>query len=414
MNDRSNYTQSFNIWFFLKWVLFLGALQSLKAWFFLSIDSNFTCGIMAVLLSFIALTRSDWFSLTKKNLKWTLLFLITNLIISSIHSNFYGFIAGFIRSIPVAFVIFLTEKYKIKFIKFFTKSFSIIIGISLLGWILFLFGLLTPFKIINYTELDDNTYLYIFENHYLFLLSTKNIMDAILPRFCGIFLEPGYLGGILAALLFINGWKLKYNVYNMILFLALIFTFSLAGYLLGIFGYIAVQLKNSKRRITFIIAIFAALFVAKIIVENYNNGDNIMNQLIVNRLIFDSNNGNIAGYNRSSSALTKYFYTDFIKSGDLFFGTGLQNPNLKYTDVDWRAFTIKFGIISTLLYFFYLFYPCKNFMQFVLLIIYFLNFAQTSHSIFWFIFPLIYICGVEYLKEEQTHSTQYYYYLNNK
>ena len=95
-------------------------------------------------------------------------------------------------------------------------------------------------------------------------------------RFCGIFLEPGYLAALCSFLLFVDKYDLKKKE-NKILVLAVMVSLSLAGYIFLAVGY---MLLRANKIVDLLKKIFGLLFYVLLfytIFTNYDDGDNIVN-----------------------------------------------------------------------------------------------------------------------------------------
>ena len=109
-------------------------------------------------------------------------------------------------------------------------------------------------------------------------------MFEVLPRFSGMFLEPGHVGSTSCLLLYVNKFNFK-NKSNYIYLLSIIFSLSLAAYCLFFIGlclYFYLKGKDLFKYLL-ILAVFAGIFTY--IGLNYNRGNNVINEKILSRLI---------------------------------------------------------------------------------------------------------------------------------
>jgi hypothetical protein len=157
--------------------------------------------------------------------------------------------------------------------------------------------------------------------------------------------------------------------------------------------------------------------------ENYNNGHNIVNGSIIERLQYDANKENISGYNRSSETFEDYFWNEFITSPELFFGDkSLTKLNLDDLDdeVSWMTYIINYGLIAFLfliLYFLYPFIRAKDnrYSKLCLGVLFFLIFAQTihmTHSLMYVSLFVLSIGNIDY--EERMEKTKTITYGNKQ
>ena len=141
-------------------------------------------------------------------------------------------------------------------------------------------------------------------------------------RFSGYFLEPAHIGVASTVLLISQNYNFR-KWYNLILLLTVIISFSLAAYVLFIFGLYVKLLLSSKH---FVLYTFILLFISLIVVLialNYEQGDNFFNKYIFERLSFED--GEMVGNNRVSHGF-KQDFERFMDSNKIWFGTE-YNPN---------------------------------------------------------------------------------------
>ena len=192
-----------------------------------------------------------------------------------------------------------------------------------LAWI-FIPGILL-FVVTRYVALPGfiiqkgNSEDYIFINQ-IFLIQRVSGFDESADRFHSIFLEPGFIGSMLSFLLF----AIKYNFskwYNKVLLVALLFSLSLAGYMMTFIGYIIYLLVEGKS-LRKIVVFSILMSIAYMVSIDYNNGDNLVNRSIIERLQPDEEKG-IAGNNRTGEG-TEFYYKQAIKNGDIWLGLGVE------------------------------------------------------------------------------------------
>jgi hypothetical protein len=297
--------RKFSWWTIYEWVILVGLLQSFKAYFLWGI-SDIIMQIALVAVSLFSLVISPYlFTYSKNNAMWFLLLLLASSI-TSINSNFNGFLFSVLRILPVFFILLLKTDYKINLFLFIRKWFSLLLLISVTGWILYLIGVELPYKMIYYGSYEGFAH-YTYENHYLYLVQVSRFIT--FPRFYSVFIEPGYLGCLLSIMLFLGNYK--FDKTNIPFWISLFLTFSLAGWILTLFGFVAMRLVNSKYRITWLVTIVTVMLISSNFAKKYNDGNNWVNYAFFNRLEYDAEKG-IAGYNRSSEATIDYFWNTFF------------------------------------------------------------------------------------------------------
>ena len=192
-----------------------------------------------------------------------------------------------------------------------------------------------------------NDGFYSFSNYFLFLIDDRSLFT-IIPRFQSIFLEPTYLGSTTALLLMTQRGKWK-RWYNISLMAGLLISFSLAGYayfIAIIFLNMWMERKKIIAKFLSIIILISAIVGGSFI---YNDGDNMLHNLIILRLEIDD--GEMAGNNRVSKDFNTE-YESFLQTSDVVFGRDYDYSN--FGDSGYKVFFYDYGIIGViLLYVFY-------------------------------------------------------------
>jgi len=297
----------------------------------------------------------------------------------------------------IFFVINLEQSKKIAFIKFATNGMAIILGISLLFYILLILGM--P---LSYTNIEYKNGWYPSRNYYTFITG----IDLIgMYRFKSIFMEPGHLTMGLAPLLFANKYDIK-NKSVLILFTAQLFTLSLAGYIAMAIGVLFQSFSKSKGKTQRkLLCVIITLIV--ILVTNVSKDDFLYKSVISRFEIVD---GKLAGDNRFSYQLESY-YNRFVKTSD--FLTGIGPEFFKYNfDGDtgnsgYKLFLIQYGLIGGILvviFYTFLSFKFRRYQTFGLSLIMMMLLLQNSYPL-WFAVPFVYICGMPFMVQSTTIKT---------
>ncbi len=291
--------------------------------------------------------------------------------------NINGIIGAILPIVPVSFVILADDEIKLKLLDYFTRGMALIIAVSLLIWIVLLVGISLPnFGIISNISWDQ----YVYYNYFLCLRGVHLYSN----RFHSIFLEPGHVGMICSFLLLANRFNIKRSSV-VILLISVLFTLSLAAYLLVSIAFLLYSLFYLRKRIGSILLLSAVVIIGYLFFANYNDGRNVINEKIIQRLQYDKSKGDIAGNNRFTGKLED-FYTVFINRDEVWFGIGEK----KYTNMNfgpnagYKVFIVKNGLIVTylvcLLYIFLLFKTKKK-LLFLMLVLYIIAFIQRAYPL---------------------------------
>jgi len=312
---------------------------------------------------------------------------------------------GFLRLIPILFLgILMRPEEKRKILPFTTQMYAWIVGISMIFYVLIVFlNVRLPYSIIVHPVVVH----YPPFRNYIFLLN----LDGPQPfyRFRSIFTEPGHLGTISAFLLYINRYELKRKSV-LIIFISVILSFSLAGYVLLVLGYLIQMAANSKHiyKTTLKIAIAIILLGGMGYYFYSKYPDALVSSLILERLEYDEDTGSIRGNNRNSDSFNYYYKTYFLTSTEnILLGKRLSDS--EYMAVfgnggnnSYKVFLLKYGSISLLLLFLlYLSIVAVNpsRLGFGLLLLFSASFIQRTYAL-WDMQLFLFIGAIQYFYTE--------------
>ena len=247
-----------------------------------------------------------------------------------------GYIAN-VFHIIIFFTIFRVNLEELRrFCDLMSKVMGAFLMISMFYYLLYLIGFPLPSRDTHFLT----TYSY--SNYFFFLLDDRDIFTVI-PRFHSVFLEPGHMGTMTVMLLFtqIGKWNRWYNVS---LIAATLFSFSLAAY--GLFiGVIFLGLwvrgENVAKRAFYVVGLLSVITVGSFY---YNDGNNLLHDLIMIRLEVDD--GELAGDNR----VTDDFEADFeslMNSSDALWGRDRNTET--FGNSGYRVFIYDYGLVGLFL-----------------------------------------------------------------
>lgn len=269
--------------------------------------------------------------------------LIGVLILYSLYGTFilgvsYGLLS-FLSYLPAILLFMLDEKKQNNLLQYITKWISIILGVSLVIYLLSSFIQLPHFSFLPPQLANSYTP---FENYIFFLKNTSMYEEVQLniTRFSGPFLEPGHQSMVCSFLLFANRFQMRKEPLMWILVVSVLMSFSLAGYLLLVIGFCLIKIKNVYSIIISGVIVASGIFV---VTNVWNNGDNAINVLIFDRLEFDSSKG-IKGNNRTIKQ-TDYFFKQCVDDGTIWLGVQTQKEmKLKIRGAGYKIFLLRYGI----------------------------------------------------------------------
>ena len=299
----------------------------------------------------------------------------------TLESNYNSYIVR-VFSIITLYSILTVKLDEIReFCDFLAKILGAFLIVSIFFFLLYLLGFPLPYRNVELAN------LYSCSNYYFFLIDDREIFT-IIPRFQSIFAEPGHLGTLSVMILFtqVGKWKRWYNIPFLI---ATFISFSLAAYglivaiiFLGLWSRGIQVFKKLFYAVVFLSAITASAFF-------YNNGDNLLHNLIMLRLEIED--GEMAGDNRVTDDF-KADYENFIQSTDIL--TGRKRDLEEFGNSGYRVFIYDYGLIGlVLLIIFYvvtMYHPThkKEFLS--VLIIAAMNFIIRGNILQFFILISLY------------------------
>ena len=361
---------------------------------YLLFSSNFWLGLLLPSTPVIIIINlvMGWYVISNRGVRIKItarsIMLVSTLIAIMLwYSVISGFIFGIVMLLsylPAVYLYFLPYERKIKLLYFVTKW----LGILLIGSIIvFISTLVTvyppPLAIFYLEDLNYDPFL----NYGFYLQQTSE--NSIVPRFNAFFLEPGHLSIVCAFLIIANKFNFKDNKYCYVLLISVLLSFSLAGYVILGVSYFLYSVKDIKTLIG-VGLVGGILFLGS---QLWNNGDNVVNDLIFSRLQYDENKG-VSGNNRTTPE-TDALFDVMVESGEII--QGIENKDdIRIRGAGYKVFLIRYGVITTILVF--IFYLClipkkvnrKYAFVFVSMIV--LCFLQRAYP-WWFSWLLPFVLG---------------------
>lgn len=194
-----------------------------------------------------------------------------------------------------------------------TKVFAVLLILGIILHLIMLVVGTLPSVIVRYPA----SVLYAFYN-YGVLLKSATEYEASGIRFQSVFLEPGYCGTLLAFMLHAARYDFKKRE-NVVLLVSLFLSLSLAGILIFVVGYVLNGWAQHKNMTVYFI--FGIILGAIVLFGlNYNDGDNIVNKMVLNR-IMPSEDADEPRNQRNSIGADLYF-AHMFETGEWLRGLG--------------------------------------------------------------------------------------------
>lgn len=375
------------------WILFFSFmfvlfLDSFYVYFFWQVPY-----VIPIILAFFSvvflMTKPQFFSFNRNNIVPFCLFFLA-MLYSIREQNLNGIIAGCMPFISLFLMFNLKKYYKALFLETITTVLSLFLLISLLAWLLVVFGVSLPKSVISYVA---NGVKYDLNNYYFFIEYTFE--TNVYHRFMSIFIEPGYLGSLLAIMIYVNNFDFKRKSV-LVLLISLIVTFSIAGYLMFIFSYLSFVFTNKRSKFLYSLIFILALLLSYNVILKVSNENSFLMELVVNRLQYNSKDAKLSGYNRTSEELD-FNFAKFLSSDYVITGVGNNKLHNFGDGVGYKVYTISNGLVGLsllLLAYFSGYVLNRNTFSFTIVVLYILMFYKGHSEIFWAGFLMFFSCSV--------------------
>lgn len=407
-------------WSVYSFFLLFQALYSLHPWFLWWLPTKVSVIIFFLVNTYFLLTSYFWSFNDRKRIGAALI-LVALLQYQSVGSSLNFHVQKLMEAVALLPLIFLMPQFQKNLLEKFQKVMVFILTLSLLFWAGHLIGLDLPSKEMSFGTVERGgveDFQYHFSNHFFYLENNgwQFRAWAIAPeymRFSSVFLEPGYLAILMVFFLFVNRFNFR-EKRNIVYLVTIIASVSLAGFLMGGIAFIASNSQNSKHGLLGVAAMIILLLAGGVFFRNYRGGNNIINTGIIRRIEIDQSTGNMAGYNRTSESFDERFKL-FLKSKDVVFGIGREGMDQEFGDaanVGYKVYMMTYGALAMVLFLAFLFFIARmggNYRSYVLLLLYIIMFMRGHHTMYYFAFMLVYVCGVIESRYRDEDSLYYPY-----
>ena len=380
---------------FLYFCLFISFLCSMNIWFSWNKPRRYIDFALGVLIVACVILGNIRLRRTSRNIIAFLLLTIAYLSYNFTYNNFNSLITLATTLLTFWVIISLNIKDKYECLNFITTGFVVLMIPSLALWLLNWFVALPSFGTVRIDN-DYQNYLP-YTNHIIFI---KASIFSYGYRFNGPFLEPGHLGMMSAFLLYANKFNFK-DKRLICIIVVLLFSLSLAGYVLAAIGYCFNKFVNDRKFLIKVACVVVAIIPIYFFSLTYNGGHNFINEWVIERLQYDQDKG-FTGNNRVFGQIDSYY--DFLLSSSKYFWTGYDKDTIKWlaeeknsrgTGYVMYVVTNGFlGLIITSL--FYVFYAvssrCKKYALLYLVYVCFVFWQRTYP--FWTSWLICYVWGI--------------------
>jgi hypothetical protein len=274
------------IWAFVVALYIFLALRPVFTW---SLPENFMMYLQIIPTAIIAIRLE----LKKKgNLAYFLAFCALFLFVCLLRGYNMAFT---VRNLSLAIIPFVKKRFVVKSIDYFRKLYAMVIGFSLIMFLLLSLGVPIHGQVIPpLNTFKDYNYI----SYPLLVIPTKT---EFMIRFHGPFDEPGVIGTIGLILLVINKFNLK-DFWNIIIFISCIWAFSFA-FFGGTIVYLLIRLIVDRSKSLLYLVLGIGLFYA------VTSKIPVFRDTIYSRMEYDEERGKFAGDSRTTIQMDDYFET---------------------------------------------------------------------------------------------------------
>lgn len=293
-----------------------------------------------VMATAIVKIMTNGVSINKKKFVWIFVWFIYFLVvILTRNTSLIGTLHRLLSFLIISTVILLSIDEMKYLLKALTVCFVAILVISIPAWILYLMGVPLPYTGPHYHANGFHIYY-----DYHFFTTTAKVTSSDYSRFSSVFLEPGQMATPCMFLFHLNTKEGKlFKFKNIVMLVGVLMSFSLIAYGLLLVSLIANQVQG-RRRVW--IALLTIITIVGLSTYFITHEDNVVYELIVSRLVYNEETGNISGYNRTTEDF-EIRYAQMMKTSNKYFGIH-NGENLDWitNTSGYKKYIVQNGIVG--------------------------------------------------------------------
>lgn len=332
-------------WIYFSTMIFV-VIASLNPWFFWGIYNVYTLLASVPIIACMLLSRTVERPLFTRNDYFVpiCLYLLMMFTITFLNGrNINGYILQMINATIFLSLFMLNVSDLVRLGTILSKFLACLLVVSLTAYFLVKFGFSLPHR-----EAVNVEFNYSYTNYFFFLLDHREEFS-ILPRFCSVFLEPAHIGMTCICLLYcqIGQWHKWYNIVH---FITIILTLSLAAWVFLVILLFSASWMKGRNIIGKVILLISLCAVVATISLYYNRGQNVINELIVQRLMINED-GELEGDNRATETFQRE-YKKLASSSEILTGRGYEGMAKFSTEggnAGYRVYIYSNGLIGVML-----------------------------------------------------------------
>ena len=298
--------------------------------------------------------------------------------------DFQGF--NIVIILGVIVMLCLSSEEKEKAFSLLTKALAIVLLISLPAWLIHKYVTPLPlFGIINIGDFKGTSECLMY--NYLYFVSYYDTNF----RFYSVFDEPGALGTLAAFILYVNKYDFK-KWYNIAILVCCIPTYSLAFYVLTLFG-MAIQFAKSGK--VFLKGLIFVLAISVVVFYSLRENDIFQDTIVYRVTHLDESNDDRLGGNTE-----KYFKEMLNSPSAALVGYG-DNPDKEATaSRSYQNWLLEYGflgfVVGVLLYLSFI--KKKNRETLGLLLLLLVSFIQRPNNLLDYSFIPLFMISINHLE----------------
>ena len=330
---------------FIKISLLLAILKSLNYWVLWQVDAR----IFHIALIFSIIYSNSNGNICVKSIKNIYKIALGVLSVGVLYFNslvlkegagLLSYSSMIIFLMTVILIFRLSRDFRDEIIGFLEKSFGWLLLPAIAVFFINRFWEL-PFIPTPYIDSFGDMPYGIFRN-YIFYIQGIGVETLLgFERFSGPFIEPGQMATFLSFLLILNRYEFsKQHWHRSVILLAIFVSFSLAGWVIAGIAALLFRLSSIKKALSYILLIVVMYYGG----QSYNDGNNVVNKYIIERLEYDEEKG-ISGNDRSGKIMND-IYDESVASDlqYLMFGAPQYRGDKMDGGSGYKAFLIQFGL----------------------------------------------------------------------
>ena len=379
-------------------VIFIYLLATMRCWIGFGGRKGIIALAFPVIMFLFYSAKLAHFKFRRRYVIFSLIVALFSIINLKQSLNIVGFVYQIVPAVGVLFILSIIDSEKEYVFAKIVKWFGVLMMISIPLYLLNLISPLPSFGTIVADYGSEELIAGDYANYFFYIRPIEVLGESSFPRFNGPFIEPGDLGCVSAFLLM--GARFDFRRYKnlWVILAALFLSFSLAGYILALFGFLAKSIYEYGKGKSILFISFFAILGIYLFGTFYNDGNNCLQA--------DEDVG-FSGNNRTSLIKVEYFLMMFNNPHTLLFGYDNNTIEVLFENSLGAGFINQViivglvGILGMLLPYLYFTLTSSSRRYAVLFFIFLLLYFFQRTDTLWIAIVMSYVYGIV-IKERDT------------